>query len=370
MLDLADQPVNILPGLFAKGRAYDLDHLAGRDGSDRPALAQGQAVAEPRHEACSVEITRTGRIDALCRSHDAYVYGLVAPLDHRTLGADLHDGQLAHLRDGLQGIQRFGLAGEGLGFVLVGEDNIDMLADQPAEEFEILGHDVETGQVDGDLQPALLGRACGLEDQVVVLDQVALHVEAVVPVEDRRLDLLGRQLQGGAEVGDHRSLAVGGDQRHAFPRTLLAAEDDRFDSEVVQRLHEEVARGVGPDLADESHAAAQLRHGADRISGRASERKRVGESGDRFRDLGLEPGIHQAHGAFRQFEPPQYGVGFQIDQHVRESIADSDDAPDASVFGSFVEVHEVFLQGRTTRPVRSREFSPVRGRRGRFPCRA
>ena len=226
------------------------------------------------------------------------MHDLLALLDQRAFRADLHDGEFAHLRNGLEGVQRLGLAGEGLGFVLVGEDDVDVLAHQIAQKFEVLGHDVEAGQVDGDLQPALLGRTGGLEDQVVVLHQVALDVEAVVPLENRRFDLPGREFERCAEVGDHRALAVGGDQRHAFARALPAPENDRLDAEVVQCLHEEIARGVGTHLADETDAATQLRHGADGVAGRSSEREGIGESGHRFRNLGLEPCVHEAHRAF------------------------------------------------------------------------
>ena len=226
------------------------------------------------------------------------MHHLVAPFDERALRADLHHGQFGQLRNRLQGVQRLGFAGEGLGLVLVGEDDIDVFAHQVAQEREVLGDDVEARQVDGHLQPALLGRAGGLQDEVVALHQIPFDVEAVVTVEDRGLDLRGRQLQRCAEVGHHRPLPVGGDERNAFARTLLSAEDERLDAEVLEGLDEEVARGVGAHLADEAHLAAQLRHGADRVACRAAERERVGESGHRFRDFGLEHGVHQTHRAF------------------------------------------------------------------------
>ena len=290
--------MDVGPGLLAEGRADDFDHLAGGDGADRAALAQRKSVAKPRQESGGVEIARSRGVHALGRGHDAHVYDLLALFDQRAFRADLHDGQFAHLRNGLEGVQRLGLAGEGLGLVLVGENDVDVLAHQPAQEFEVLGHDVEAGQVDGDLQAALLGRTGGLEDQVVVLHQITFDVEAVVPLENRRLDLSGREFERRAEVGDHRALAVGGDQRHAFARTFPAPENDRLDAQVVQRLHEEVARGVGAHLADEPDAATQLRHGADGVAGRSSEREGIGESGHRFRNFGLEPGVHEAHRAF------------------------------------------------------------------------
>ena len=111
----------------------------------------------------------------------------------------------------------------------------------------------------------------GFENQVVVLHQITFDVEAVVPLENRRLDLSGREFERRAEVGDHRALAVGGDQRHAFARTLPAPENDRLDAEVVQRLHEEVARRILSDLADEPDIAAQFGHGADGVARRAAE---------------------------------------------------------------------------------------------------
>ena len=72
----------------------------------------------------------------------------------------------------MQGVQRLRLAGEGLGFVLVGEDDVYVVAHQPAQEFEVFGDDIKARQVDGDFQSALLGRAGSLADQVVVLDDV------------------------------------------------------------------------------------------------------------------------------------------------------------------------------------------------------
>ena len=141
----------------------------------------------------------------------------------------------------------------------------------PSQEFEVFGDDVEARQVDGDFQSALLGRAGGFEDQFVVLHQIAFDIEAVVAFEDRRFDLRSRELQRRAQVSDHRALAVGGDQRHAFARTLPAAEDHRLDAEILQRLHEEIARGVGTHLADEADAASQLRHGPDGVAGRSAE---------------------------------------------------------------------------------------------------
>ena len=52
------------------------------------------------------------------------------------------------------------------------------------------------------------------------------------------------------------------------------------------------------DLADEPDLAAQFGHGADGVAGRSSEREGIGESGHRFRNFGLEPGVHEAHRAF------------------------------------------------------------------------
>ena len=199
------------------------------------------------------------------------MHHFVALLDHGALDADFHHGQLAHFRNYLQGVQRFGFAGEGLGFVLVGENDVHVVADQTAQEFEILGHDVEAGQIDGDFQPALLGRLGGFENQVVVLHQIALDVKTVVMVENRRFDLFGRQFERGAQMGDHRAFAVGRDERHAFARTLRAPEDDRFHTQVFERLHEEVARRILSDLADEPDIAAQFGHGADGVARRAAE---------------------------------------------------------------------------------------------------
>ena len=216
------------------------------------------------------------------------MHHFVAVLDHGALDADLHHGQFAHLRDALQGVQRLRLAGEGLGFVLVGENDVDIVPDEVTQEFEVFGHDVETGQVDGDLQSALLGRAGSLADQVVVLDDVTFDIEAVVPVEDRRVDLRGGQFECRAEVGDHCPLAVGRDERHALARTFRATEDYGFHAQVFECLDEEVARRILSDLADEPDLAAQFGHG--------------------FRDFGLQFGIHEAHRAFGEFEATQHGV--------------------------------------------------------------
>ena len=109
--------------------------LAGGDGADRAALAQRKSVAKPRQESGGVEIARSRGVHALGRGHDAHVYDLLALFDQRAFRADLHDGQFAHLRNGLEGVQRLGLAGEGLGLVLVGENDVDVLAQQPAQEF-------------------------------------------------------------------------------------------------------------------------------------------------------------------------------------------------------------------------------------------
>ena len=236
------------------------------------------------------------------------MHHFVAVLDHGALDADLHHGQFAHLRDALQGVQRLRLAGEGLGFVLVGENDVDIVPDEVTQEFEVFGHDVETGQVDGDLQSALLGRAGSLADQVVVLDDVTFDIEAVVPVEDRRVDLRGGQFECRAEVGDHRPLAVGRDERHALARTFRATEDYGFHAQVFECLDEEVARRILSDLADEPDLAAQFGHGADGVACRTAERERVGQSCHGFRDFGLQFGIHEAHRAFGEFEATQHGV--------------------------------------------------------------
>ena len=79
------------------------------------------------------------------------------------------------------------------------------------------------------------------------------------------------RLMRGAQMGDHRAFAVGRDERHAFARTLRAPEDDRFHTQVFERLHEEVARRILSDLADEPDIAAQFGHGADGVARRAAE---------------------------------------------------------------------------------------------------
>ena len=56
--------------------------------------------------------------------------------------------------------------GEGLGFVLVGENDVHVVADQTAQEFEILGHDVEAGQILSLIHIYRRSRRCFLSGRV------------------------------------------------------------------------------------------------------------------------------------------------------------------------------------------------------------
>lgn len=70
------------------------------------------------------------------------------------------------------------------GFLLVRKQDIDVSVDQVVQEAEVFFDDVETRQIEGDLQSALFGDAYGVRDQFVILHQVAFDVEVFVTVEN------------------------------------------------------------------------------------------------------------------------------------------------------------------------------------------
>ena len=244
-----------------------------------------------------------------------------APLDQSPLDTDLHDGQLAQLRKHLQGIERLALAGEGFRFVLVGKNDIDVILNERAQKFQVGLHDIETRQVDRHLQTAGFSRTDRTGNQLVILHQITFDIKTVVTFENSGRNLCRTQLQRSPQERHHRPFPIGRNKRHTPSRALLPPENKGFYTQVLKSLNKEISRLVGSHLADKAHVATQTGHRPDRIAGRSSERERVRQTGDRFRNLGLQGGIHQAHRTFRQIERIEYFVGLQIDQHVCQSVS-------------------------------------------------
>ena len=142
--------------------------------------------------------------------------------------------------------------------------------------------------------------------------------------DDARVDVLGAELDAGAEKRVHGALRVGRHQDKTARRRRAALHGlcAELHAERFQIAGEGRAEAIAAELADIGALAAERGDPGDAVGDRAA---RAFAAGDHLgvKRLGLA-GIDQRHGAFVEALAREEGV-VDLDQHVDNRITDADD---------------------------------------------
>lgn len=121
-------------------RAYDLNDIARGYCSRHSALLRRHAIDRRPEEAGRIQVTRASRVDAV-RASDAALRALIAHLDKAAASANLENDDISILANLIKSLVIL-LARESRSLLLVGEDHVDILADQPLHKLQVLLHNV------------------------------------------------------------------------------------------------------------------------------------------------------------------------------------------------------------------------------------
>ena len=322
--DATDFGLRCFPAGDVDLRPDDFHHLGRQGGAHFAASLERHAVGMGEEEAGRIGVACAGGVDRFTRPGIDEVE-LVAPLDHRTVLADLDDGGIHHFGHGLQGLPGR-LMREGGRFRLVGENDVDVVLDDVLQEHIVRLDHVVGGHVERDDHIVLPAHLHGAAYQVLVLHQIALDVEIVVAFEILWLQVVRLQLERGAQIGGEGTVGVGGgDEDHRPARSDRADQQIGLDAVLQLRLAEERTEFVVAHLADVARRHAQdgrRRHGVG--SGAAgnvldSDLLEVGPDGV----AGL--GVHMLHAAQRQIVLLEERIVRKDGQDVCQGISNAQD---------------------------------------------
>ena len=155
------------------------------------------------------------------------------------------------------------------------------------------------------------------------IPEIALEV-GHLGADPTLVDILGPQLDAGAEIGIHGALRVGGDEDQAARGRGIGGGDGGLEGDAIgpDVVAEDAAQLVVADLADEGAAPAERGDPGHGVGGRAAGDLDPRAHGvvERRRPRGVD----QGHGALDQSLFGQQVV-IGIRQHVDDGVADSDD---------------------------------------------
>ena len=249
---------------------------------------------------------------------------LVAALDHRSVLADFHHRDTGHFGHRLQRLARRAVR-EGRRLRLVGEDDVDVVLDNVLQEHNVGFHDIVGRHVQRNDHAALLPHLHRAAHQILVLDQIALDVQIIVALKIRRLQIVGFQLQGCAQIGRKRTVGIGrGDEDHRPAGSRRAHQQVRLDAVLHLRLAEERAQLVVPHLADIARGHSQDGRRRNRVGGRTArdilhpDLLEIGPDGI------AGGGIHVLHAAQRQIVFLEKRIVGKDRQNVGQRIPDTE----------------------------------------------
>ena len=249
------------------------DHLRRGDAADRAALRQRLSLRVAVEETGGIEITGPGGIDDRVDGGRRDLDHVVASNDHRAFGAARQAGNLAsaaHCLDRF--IKACGLIQRD-DFVLIGEQDIDVVVDQ-IREGSAVPVDAETvGQGDRDLairRMRHLGRVHEGGFRFRRIEQIAFHID------DRRCTHLcvvnvgGGQRSRRPQCGAHGALRIRRDQDQAppRPRAVRCRRRCEGDADRIQIVPEHLAEIIVAHLADIGAASAERGESGHRIAAR------------------------------------------------------------------------------------------------------
>ena len=212
-------------------------------------------------------------------------------------------------------------------FHVVGEQQIDVAADQFNERVAVAVDAERIGQRERDLAPRAVRHARGLQEGRLGLrrvPEVALQIGHLGAPDHVRVQVLGHQVDRGAQIGAHGALGVGGDEDQAARgrRPLGRRRGLEGNAGGPDVVPEDAAQLVVAHLADEGAAPAersQPRHGVGRRAARDLDRRAHGG----VERLGARA-VDQGHGALGQVLGLEEGL-VGLGQHVDDGVADADD---------------------------------------------
>ncbi len=301
--------------------------LGRRNGPEPPAVARRPAAAITEEEARGIEVARPRRIHHPGHRRRIDRVGLLAGEHQRAAGAAGERRQLAGAAGLPQRLVEIIDLPEGADLRLIGEEDVDMLAQQVAERGAVPVDAEGVGEREGDLAAAFVSDAGRLDEGLLRrrrIEEIAFQIRHPRPQDQRRIDVRRAELNAGAEIGVHGALGVGRDEDEAARRRRAGVHRRRVEGDARRAdvMGEDPAERIPADLADITRPALEGGDSGDGVGSRAAgdlDRRAHG------RVEGLGPlGVDQGHGPFAEPVLREEGL-LGMGQHVDDGIADADD---------------------------------------------
>ena len=116
-----------------------------------------------------------------------------------------------NLQEGVAGVCQLG---EGLGLGLVGKYDVDVLVHDVVQERFVGLHDIVGGHVERYDAAGFAGHLYRPADKCLVLNEVSFDMEIVIALEILGLEILGDEVERGAEIDGEGPLGIAAAHEH------------------------------------------------------------------------------------------------------------------------------------------------------------
>ncbi len=247
--------------------------------------------------------------------------------DRRAQRTARHHGERTvapHGRDG--GFEVLGLV-QRTEFVLVREENVDLVLDQRTKVVPVTIDAETVGQRERHLPSGTVGDARRMAEGllgVVAIEEVALHVEHATGSHHFLVDVGRTQIRRHAEIRVHGALRVGSHDDDAASGGNVVEMSTRREvhTDGVEVVAEDLTEIVGTDLADVSGPTTKTGHAAHRVGGRSTTH--LDRRSERSIQVKRALGVDQSHRTFGEGLVLDEGV-VSVGDDVDESVADAHD---------------------------------------------
>src|SRR5438876_1227962 len=191
------------------------DRLGGAEAAEPTAGREVAPMGEAEEEAARIKIAGTGRVDDPADPRRLDNMGMLARYDNRAFLAAGQGGDVAmrpHAARRL--VEIVGLV-ERADLRLVGEEDIDVMRHQLAELGAVPPDAERVAEAEADAPPGAVGELCRLAEGRLGarrIEEIAFEIGDLRRRDQLRVDILGAEIDAGAEEGLHRAMRIGGNQ--------------------------------------------------------------------------------------------------------------------------------------------------------------
>ncbi len=218
-------------------------------------------------------------------------------------------------------------------FVLVREENVDLVLDERTEVVAMAVDAEAVGQRERHLPPGAMGDARGVTKgllRVVAIEEIALHVEHPSGGDHTLVDVDRPQVGRHSEIGVHRPLSIGCHDDDAAPgrNAIEVSPGGEMNTDGTQVVPEHVTEIIGTDLPDVGRRTPETGHTTHGVGCRATAHLDGGPecSVQMQRPIGVD----ESHGSLDEsLLLDEIVVSWR--DHVDECIADTHDVEPRSI---------------------------------------